>query len=332
MARSRLFSIFAICCCVFGHASLSAAQGTPTAAEDTIKNILSFPLNAIIVSHYEKDFSVLNFQPNNGAYASKYLNATKKTIIHCHGYLQSTDNPYVKNLIQGYVTGYDYNVLAVDYRFVTFNFYPTSVLLADAVAGVIQAFVEGLVNGGVKQEDLILSGFSLGAQIMAKVARNLPFKIHELLALDPAGPMFDYMGRSVSASDALCVKCVHSDEHYYGTFQPCGHLDFYPNGGSRNQPGCSMMESMAACSHERATQISAEAAQKPDDFPAIQCQSWSQFKHGRCNTSSIIPFGLNAPCNASGKFYLQTNPQKPYGRGKAGIVYDSSLEDNDIFG
>ncbi|XP_033334498.2 lipase member H [Megalopta genalis] len=324
MAINQLLSILVICSC--GYATLSAAQSVPTAFAQAAKDVLSFPLDTITAYLFEENLSAMKFKPTNGALVTHQLNATKRTLIHCHGYLQSTDDPFVTDLLRGYVTGYDYNVLAIDYRFITYNFYPTSVLLAGAVSGVVGYFVETLVRAGLKEEDLILSGFSLGAQIMGNVARRLPFKVHELLALDPAGPLFNFVGTSVSASDALCVKCVHTDEYYYGTFKPCGHLDFYPNGGSRNQPGCTFLSSVSACSHERATEFTAEAALDPHGFPSIQCDSWADFKIGKCNKSAVIPFGQNAPCSASGKYYLQTNKHKPYARGMAGITYDPSLE------
>lgn len=38
--------------------------------------------------------------------------------------------------------------------------------------------------------------------------------------------------------DARFVDVIHTDIQVYGYTHPCGHIDFYPNGGT-NQPGCS---------------------------------------------------------------------------------------------
>ncbi|XP_076647992.1 lipase member H-like [Halictus rubicundus] len=331
MTNNRLFFIFAASGCLLGYLALSAAQGFPTAAEQAAKDMFNSPLNGIKLRLYKKDLSYKEFSATNADVIVPFLNLTEKTLIHCHGYAQSTDNPFVYNLLRGYIEGYNYNVIALDYRSVTYNFYPTSVLLADSVAGVLLNVIETLVKAGVNADYIILSGFSLGAQIVGNVGRKLSFKLKEIIALDPAGPMFNLFEPSISASDAECVKCVHSDENNFGTSHACGHLDFYPNGGHRDQPGCSFFESMGACSHERAAVITAEAAVNKTGFPCIKCDSWFDFQQGNCNSSAVIPYGLNAPCSASGKYYFQTNSQQPFARGMKGIRYDSSL-DTSMFG
>lgn len=62
--------------------------------------------------------------------------------------------------------------------------------------------------------------------------------------LDPAGPFFEGLDEEVrlNPSDAGFVDVVHSNgkplmDGGAGMFAPCGHVDFYPNGG-KQQPGC----------------------------------------------------------------------------------------------
>lgn len=69
--------------------------------------------------------------------------------------------------------------------------------------------------------------------------------------LDPAGPLFSlYIGNislpfdHLSQSDATFVDVIHTDIeaflHPIDDGYPCttGHVDFWPNGGRRLQPGC----------------------------------------------------------------------------------------------
>ena len=57
--------------------------------------------------------------------------------------------------------------------------------------------------------------------------------------LDPAGPLFGSTHPDVrlDPSDAHFVDVIHTDAKRWGIQQPCGHIDFYPNGGV-NQIGC----------------------------------------------------------------------------------------------
>lgn len=60
-------------------------------------------------------------------------------------------------------------------------------------------------------------------------------------ALDPALPGFNsptLRSSHLSASDALFVDVIHTDGGNFGADYPTGHVDFYPNGGVRLQPGC----------------------------------------------------------------------------------------------
>ena len=65
-----------------------------------------------------------------------------------------------------------------------------------------------------------------------------------LSGLDPAGPLFEgYDGKvRLDKSDADYVDVIHSNGESlivggFGTWEPIGHADFYPNGG-RAQRGC----------------------------------------------------------------------------------------------
>ncbi|XP_076648002.1 lipase member I-like isoform X2 [Halictus rubicundus] len=91
---------------------------------------------------------------------------------------------------------------------------------------------------GMDKDKVVLSGHSLGSQIAGCIGRTISFKISEIMAMDPAGPFFGFPEPTITATDAKCVKCIHSDMGDHGTVVPCGYQDYYPNGGRRIQPGC----------------------------------------------------------------------------------------------
>lgn len=67
--------------------------------------------------------------------------------------------------------------------------------------------------------------------------------IYELIALDPAGPLFDFVytrnqTESLDSSDAQFVDVIHTAGTTFGVMRPIGHADFYPNYGTAPQPGC----------------------------------------------------------------------------------------------
>ncbi|XP_076379637.1 lipase member H-A-like [Megalopta genalis] len=256
----------------------------------------------------------------------QYLNLQENTLIHIHGYLQSTDIPQVVALINGYKAGSNYNVIGVDYRYITHVDYLLAVLLVDGVATVVVRSINDMVAAGMDRTKLIVSGFSLGAQVSAFIGRKLPFVLPKIIGAEPAGPLFNITSPSLTASDAACVICIHTDMGFYGTTQPCNHIDFYPNGGKEQQPGCSLITFGAllnVCSHARVQKYMAEAARYPNAFMGIKCNSWDDFKAGNCNQTDKIPMGLFTPCSARGNYYLTTNSASPYGRGLAGTVYKS---------
>ena len=69
-----------------------------------------------------------------------------------------------------------------------------------------------------------------------------------LKGLDPAGPEFydgDYDNKyRLDSTDADYVDIIHTNggllaSGHLSSLTPMGHVDYYPNGGSR-QPGCSI--------------------------------------------------------------------------------------------
>lgn len=59
------------------------------------------------------------------------------------------------------------------------------------------------------------------------------------LGLDPVNPKFYPLGCYLTSNDANWVDVIHTDMGGSGTSERCGTTDYYPNDGTRTQPGCS---------------------------------------------------------------------------------------------
>lgn len=93
-----------------------------------------------------------------------------------------------------------------------------------------------------------------------------------------------------------------------------GHADFFPNGGSSQQPGCDEVNS-----HSRAWMYFAESVLNPHSFIGTECNSWDDFVDRRCIHNDRAVMGLNVPVTANGDFYLVTQNSPKYGLGNWGV-------------
>nr|CAD7204442.1 unnamed protein product [Timema douglasi] len=135
---------------------------------------------------------------------------------------------------------------------------------AAANARLVGRQVSMLLAGlGTPLENVHIIGFSLGAHVAGFAGAQLKNHVSrpppvtcikaptsnmlypEHAGLDPAGPLFESQDprARLDSSDAMFVDVIHSNGENLilgglGSWQPMGHVDFYPNGG-RMQKGCS---------------------------------------------------------------------------------------------
>lgn len=180
-------------------------------------------------------------------------------------------------------------------------------------------------------------GFSLGGQIAGFAGSSIP-NLRRILAIDPAGPMFQCMPPEarLDPSDAHFVQAIHTNGDYFlmggcGTLQQFGHMDIYMNGGSQ-QPGCprgamqsftgmsnidfNLMVDGVSCSHNRVPKLLVEIielAANPDrcQFSAFPCNSQEDWLAGRCfkcppEGCPNIGYSTDLNNRRSGKFYVST--------------------------
>ncbi|KAL6438657.1 hypothetical protein ACFW04_004585 [Cataglyphis niger] len=175
-------------------------------------------------------------------------------------------------------------------------------------------------------------GFSLGAEAAGFMGKALrPRKIGRITGLDPAYPLYMNTGEEghLSWTDAAFVDVIHTDGGHLGFPQPLGHVDFYPNGGRKRQPGCDLrsiirmnfrrvINQYITCGHNRAWRYYAESVDNPYGFPASQCPRWRPGIRANCVWKPEAHMGFLANPKHQGKFYLSTNAQPPYGRNSTG--------------
>jgi pimeloyl-ACP methyl ester carboxylesterase len=175
----------------------------------------------------------------------------------------------------------------------------------------------------IKPENVHLIGHSLGAHIAGNAGRFLNGQLSRVTGLDPAGPHFPVVAPdALKPDDARFVDVVHSDD-IFGSLIPRGMADFYPNRGTRGQPGCVSLDLLqsASCNHMRAVLYYAESILAPWSFPAFKCElrEFLNGANGRScmrNTQEIRLMGDRVSSNASGTYFLETNAAFPFGRGQ----------------
>lgn len=218
----------------------------------------------------------------------------------------------------------DGNVIVVDYSEVIDN-------AADLAAGAakVPAIAKAIADLVVLLHDsfnfdlqhLHAVGFSLGGQISGLLGQNILERLQHRLAhitgLDPAGVFFNAStphDERLTADDADFVEVVHTNAGYLGFQTPCGHVDYYPNGGV-HQPGCDD-EQDPACSHVRAYLLITEMwlPLENQEMLVLKCPSFNSLDLKSCRWLNEKMGDLRSS-GRDGVYYLETNAEEPYGKG-----------------
>ncbi|PBC26668.1 Pancreatic triacylglycerol lipase [Apis cerana cerana] len=199
------------------------------------------------------------------------------------------------------------NVLALDYRNVSKEFYIFAIQHIYEVGKSVAAALDNMVENGINSKNIHIIGHSLGSELSGIIGRNMNYKIGRITGLDPAGPGYYILNTHLSTSDAEFVDVIHTDMSIFGLALKIGHVDFFPNYGHRPQPGCMLLND-DFCSHHRSYKFYAESVKNHNAFIG-KCHSLNE-----CNGIEYIPMGYVTPSNATGNYYLITNSMSPFGR------------------
>lgn len=194
------------------------------------------------------------------------------------------------------------------------NFYIRSAYSTQNVGRTTASLIDYMVNErGTKLDDVHVVGHSLGAHTAGYTGMYTKTgKVSRITGLDPAKPLFtdpDPKTR-LDPSDAQFVDVIHTCSGLLGSDEPLGTIDFWPNGGTMNQPGCTN-EFAGVCSHGRSYDFFAESITEERPFQAYPCKSYGDFRKGRC-LSNAIYMGENTPNNVKGSYFLMTKSSSPF--------------------
>ncbi|XP_046550830.1 pancreatic triacylglycerol lipase-like [Haliotis rubra] len=251
---------------------------------------------------------------SSASVTSSNFDPTKPTKMAIHGYYDNGQKAWLHELKDEYLKTHDVNVFIVDWGGGSKTLYTQATANTRLVGAIVAQFITHLKTvGHAKPEDFHLIGHSLGAHTAGYAGERIQY-IGRITGLDPAEPYFQDTDVTVrlDPTDALFVDIIHTNGESIlklglGMKQPCGHVDYYPNGGL-TQPGCDTKNAVAdvkieglpggvhqffACSHIRSHALFIESINSKCPFEAYKCNSYDDFSAGKC-----------IPCSGGGCGYM----------------------------
>lgn len=201
--------------------------------------------------------------------------------------------------------------LALSYELSVRHVYYIGKQLAEMLAG--------LHKGGISATNIHCIGHSLGSQILGHVGEKFTQatgkKISRITALDPAGPCFSNSKteEQIRAGVADYVEVYHCNAGSLGTSSILADIDFFvnkgnaqPNCGTPLIPGIVDSSKAAKCNHKTCVTMWTASVAHPDWYTAYQCNSYNDFKAGRCFQNARTTAGFWNPGKAKGIYYFST--------------------------
>lgn len=173
------------------------------------------------------------------------LDATHSTPIKIiiHDWTDNTKSPWVLQVIEAMGRKNRWSVISLDYSKMAAADFRSAYESTDLVASRLANFtIEAIKANRVPFKCVHFVGHGLGALIAIQAAHKITTltgkRISRLTSLDPTLGSLALKTTSEELKHiAKFVDVIHTNGGQKGTFDPCGHVDFYPNGG-KTQPGC----------------------------------------------------------------------------------------------
>ncbi|XP_050097249.1 pancreatic triacylglycerol lipase-like [Anopheles aquasalis] len=258
---------------------------------------------------------------SGGAGITRWINPTGPLYFITHGFLESGKTKWIERMLN-LLLNRDRNatVIVIDWGKGSnppYNQACANIRLVGAItAHIIDKIKKVFDMPNLDRVHLI--GHSLGSHLAGYTGYTLisqfQQKLGRITGLDPAELAFTETDRVVrlDPSDAKFVDIVHSDATPFvpqiglGLYEPIGHVDFYPNGGS-DQPGCrhefwknadtrfvTNMFQFFSCSHSRAYEYFIESLEpERAALVAVSCSDYGQYLlgSGGCADCASAPHG-----------------------------------------
>ncbi|XP_023170159.1 phospholipase A1-like [Drosophila hydei] len=248
--------------------------------------------------------------------ADSHFNKDHGTRFVIHGWTQSYKDSMNTEITKAWLARGEYNVIAVDWSRARSIDYASSVVAVPGAGAKVGDMIKYLnEHHQLSLDSLYVIGHSLGAQVAGYAGKTVgEGKIHTIIGLDPALPLFSYNKphKRLSSDDAWYVESIQTNGGKLGFLKPIGKGAFYPNGGQK-QPGCGL-DATGSCSHGRSVTYYAEAVTQ-DNFGTIKCGDYEAAVKKDCG-STYSGVRLGADTNAymvEGDFYVPVNSKAPYG-------------------
>ncbi|XP_039313434.1 pancreatic triacylglycerol lipase isoform X2 [Solenopsis invicta] len=247
----------------------------------------------------------IDYPLENASAITSQINNNKPTVLYIHGFTENLKKTSVRTVVEAYLERNDHNIIGLDYRDIASDNYVKVAENIPHVGDVVASTLEEMVKSGFDMEKFHIVGHSMGGQVAGYIGRKIKYQIPRI-------------------TDARFVDIIHTDQGFYGVAKDtAGTVDFFPNGGSRVQPGCPrlklpVIDDKDFCSHHRSWRFYAESVINESAFLGVQCSTLSDFKYDKCSNNTRIVMGYATPTSARGTVYLVTAAQSPFGLKKKG--------------
>ncbi|XP_024892480.1 pancreatic triacylglycerol lipase-like [Temnothorax curvispinosus] len=259
------------------------------------------------------------FLNNTEVLYASHFNESRPTKFIVHGFSDTGNEGWIRDLIDAYLLYQDVNVIVVGWGILASEAYPVAAKNTRLVGEYLGQFLDFLNrDSNLEYKDVHISGHSLGSCVAGFAGAYHDGRVGRITGLDPASPLFETISGIVDPeyrldpTDAQFVDVIHTSGPVFGFLAPLGHADFYPNNGKIPQPGCSFMPTITYCSHSRAHQLMTESIGSTVGFKARMCDSWEKYKEQLCDYNPVVLMGEYASTSLRGKFYLSTNDAPPF--------------------
>ncbi|XP_041975193.1 pancreatic lipase-related protein 2-like [Aricia agestis] len=246
----------------------------------------------------------ITFGDKDSLMKSNY-DADKELVVIVHGWASDRHSPVNEVVKSSYLKVTDVNVIVVDWGDSQENYVRTS-LRVPSTGRYLGNFVQWVFDtAGGDWDRVHLVGYSLGAHVVGNAGREVGGLPKRITGLDPAGPLWGH-SYSLDTNAGQYVEVIHTCAIRRGAINAIGHVDFYPNGGTK-QPGCED----ATCAHDRAYELFASSLEN-SHLIGRQCMLVSFAVVGACFGDTLVMGNTDLSKTGSGIYYLSTNDSWPF--------------------